>query len=132
MCRLVIRHEGELLLTRSPKVLNEKWGLPGGHIEAGETIFETAVREGYEETGLTLSPVAVIEWQEAINPSFFHRPAHFICFSVLLDAVDRNLTLDDAELVDHCWKTPEEAVKMEIADSYKDTLHKYQHYLETE
>ncbi|MEN9564072.1 MAG: Phosphatase NudJ, partial [Chloroflexota bacterium] len=28
------------------------WGLPGGHLEKGETIFQTATRELFEETGI--------------------------------------------------------------------------------
>ncbi len=30
------------------------WGLPGGRIEPGESVTEAAVREVYEETGLTV------------------------------------------------------------------------------
>ncbi|MBM7617638.1 8-oxo-dGTP diphosphatase [Weissella uvarum] len=38
---------------------------PGGHIEAGETVTESAIREAYEETGLTISQpqlVGIKEW----------------------------------------------------------------------
>ncbi len=38
---------------------------PGGHIEAGETIVVSAIREVYEETGLTISQpqlVGLKEW----------------------------------------------------------------------
>ncbi len=42
------------------------WSLPKGHMEAGETQVQTALRELYEETGLTakldVSRVAVIEY----------------------------------------------------------------------
>lgn len=32
----------------------EMWGLPGGRIEPGESVEKAAVREVYEETGLTV------------------------------------------------------------------------------
>lgn len=34
---------------------NNKWGLPGGSIEIGERVEETAVREVEEETGLSIN-----------------------------------------------------------------------------
>ena len=33
---------------------NKKWGLPGGSIEIGEKVEETAIREVKEETGLSI------------------------------------------------------------------------------
>lgn len=32
------------------------WNLPGGYAEPGETPHQTAVRELYEETGITVTP----------------------------------------------------------------------------
>lgn len=46
------------------------WSLPKGHMEAGETETETALRELYEETGLTaiLDPCATATIEYPISP----------------------------------------------------------------
>ena len=50
---LVIRNiDGDILLERRSD--NGLWGLPGGRIEPGESILQTALREAKEETGLTI------------------------------------------------------------------------------
>lgn len=43
----IYNEEGKLLLQKRSD--NEKWGLPGGYMELGESIIETAQREVYEE-----------------------------------------------------------------------------------
>lgn len=37
-----------------------EWSFPGGHLEFGETIFETAVRESKEECNLDISDLELI------------------------------------------------------------------------
>lgn len=43
----IYNHKRELLLQKRSD--NQKWGLPGGYMELGESIRDTAVREVYEE-----------------------------------------------------------------------------------
>lgn len=38
---IIRNREGEILLTKSPK-WNNKWVIPGGHIEPGESILHAA------------------------------------------------------------------------------------------
>jgi 8-oxo-dGTP pyrophosphatase MutT (NUDIX family) len=59
----VVRGEDEVLLisTRGGR----RWQLPKGHLEAGETPEEAAVREICEETGVTgrlVRPLGVLEY----------------------------------------------------------------------
>lgn len=57
-----------VLQYRSPERY-KKWSgyaFPGGHIEEGESIAESVIREVYEETGLTIAApklVAVKDWE---------------------------------------------------------------------
>lgn len=59
--RVLVQH-------RLPKATNPWCGLtfPGGHVEAGESITASMVREIREETGLTVSNLrmcGVVEWE---------------------------------------------------------------------
>ena len=57
----VVIHEGRVVLIRRGKdPLRGRWVIPGGTVEAGETLHEALVREVQEETGLTVRPRDVV------------------------------------------------------------------------
>ena len=69
MCMIEDKATGRVLVQhRLPKATNPWCGLtfPGGHVEAGESITASTVREIREETGLTVSNLrmcGVVEWE---------------------------------------------------------------------
>ena len=74
MCMIVYASTGCVLVQhRLPKATNPWCGLtfPGGHVEAGESITSSTVREIREETGLTVSNLrmcGVVEWEVPEEP----------------------------------------------------------------
>ncbi len=116
--------EGKILLCKSPK-WHDKWIMPGGHIEPGEKVMEGIAREAEEESGLKVRPLAVIDANELINSNDFHRPAHFIYFDVACEVVSESPKLDNDELTEFKWVTPEEGLKMDLAETYDRTIQKY-------
>ena len=55
LTNLCLIHRGDLLLLQNRKKSDwQGYALPGGHIEPGESIVESVIREMREETGLTV------------------------------------------------------------------------------
>lgn len=44
------------------------WSIPGGLVHLGETLTEAVIREAFEETGLQVEPLKLVELLERIFP----------------------------------------------------------------
>jgi len=60
VCCLLGRHDEVLLVQRAVEPCLGEWSLPGGFVEIDETTEEAAVREMYEETGLSVKGLRLI------------------------------------------------------------------------
>ena len=76
----------------------DKWTIPGGHIELGETMREAVVREVKEEVGLDVSVERQLLTQEAIYTGQFWKKRHYIFFDFLCRCETDKVTLDDREI----------------------------------
>ncbi|HKS48808.1 MAG TPA: NUDIX hydrolase [Amycolatopsis sp.] len=86
-------------LDRHGKLL---WSLPKGHIEDGETIEQTAIREVKEETGIS---ARVLEFLGTIDYWFVaeRRRVHKTVHHFLLEAVGGELSDEDVEVTEVAW-----------------------------
>lgn len=93
----VVCHQDRVILVqRSKEPRKGAWGFPGGHVEAGETPVEAAVRELKEETGVEALPLSRLTEFE-VKPQ---RPdgslaAHFHLTAVLCRYVAGEPVADD-------------------------------------
>lgn len=99
------------LIARRNRSERIEWCLPKGHVEAGETLAQTAEREVAEETGIvgrTLITLGTIEY-------WFTTPQHRVhkmVYHYLLEATGGSLTIEndpDHEAIDAAWVFLDEA-----------------------
>ena len=67
---VVVANDRQVLLVR--RVDNGKWALPGGAVELGESVPQTAVREAREETGIDVEVCGIV--------GIFSDPRHIIAY----------------------------------------------------
>ncbi len=82
-----------------------EWCLPKGHLEAGETAEQAAVREIAEETGIDgriVAALGAIDYWFSADGRRIHKKVHHF----LLEATGGHLTIEndpDHEAVDAAW-----------------------------
>ena len=121
VCLIARRHEGRLI-----------WGLPKGHVEAGEDHPTTAVREVREETGLLGKPItrlgSVSYWflMKPDRTRYFKR-VHFY----LLQYLKGRTGAHDYEVDRAAWMGIDDAMKRLTYGSERTILRKATRYLAT-
>jgi nucleoside triphosphatase len=121
---LIVNKEGKILLAKSHKWF-DKYTLPGGHIELGETIEEAIKREVKEEVGLDVEVVEFLTMQEAIYAAEFYKKRHFIFFDFLCRVEDQQVKLDHDEIQDYIWEYPGAAFNRNLDSFTWKTVAKY-------
>jgi nucleoside triphosphatase len=121
---LIFNKEGKVFLMLSPKWKDE-YGIPGGHVEIGETAEETAKREIMEEVGLEIEDIGFLLFQEAIFPEEFYKRKHFIFLDYIAKAKTTNVTLDNRECMEYVWVTLDEALKLPLNRYTRKTIVEY-------
>lgn len=95
------------------------WGNPGGVMDAGETEWEAALRELFEETWIELEfeEGFEIRAEEKLTSSL----RSYTLF--LIDVAEEfEVFVDGDETLDAIWVDPQEALSMRLHPSFRKTL----------
>jgi len=104
----IVRDDRLLVVRRSRPPAQGVYTLPGGVVEVGETLTQAIAREVLEETGLTIEPVALAGYREAIVRDGDDRiERHFVilCFAARWQGGEPVL---NEELSEAHWLRPDE------------------------
>lgn len=113
---LYIEHNDRILLLhrQENKSQGNRWGIPGGKVDKGETPLEAALRETKEETGYEFSKDNV----ESLGAVFveYNAKDHFIyhMFRTKLVGNPGSVKINFHEHKGYTWVTPQDGLKLEL------------------
>lgn len=107
----ILRKENKLLLVQeAQEKCYGQWNFPAGHLDDGETIFEGAIREIFEETGCKVKLTKML-------PIISSKEREIVRITFLTEILEENIHFDPSEILDAKWIEIED-----IKTKYKDVL----------
>ena len=116
--------DGSLLLVRrghGPAA--GTWSVPGGRVEAGETLAEAVVRELLEETGVEGVCDRLVGWVERISPEH-----HFVILDFAVTVLlgpDESDPIAGGDAAEAAWVPLSEVAHLTLADGLAEFLHEH-------
>ena len=119
----IIREDRVLIARRARGASTGNFTLPGGVVEAGETLHQAIVREVMEETGIAIEPVALAGHREFITHDEGGQVSrHFVimCFAARWISGDGVPQLE--ELSELRWLRPEELAPLKTTEGLAEIV----------
>ncbi len=106
---VVVDGQGRVLLVkRGNEPRKGQWSIPGGLLELGESLIDGTRREVLEETGLAVTPEAIIEVVERIYKEEERVRYHYIIvdYWARLAGTSTQIAKASSDAADLCWADP--------------------------
>jgi ADP-ribose pyrophosphatase YjhB (NUDIX family) len=119
----VVRDGKVLIVRRARPPAKDIYTLPGGVVEAGETLTEAVIREVREETSLVIEPVQLAGHREAIKTLPDGRvERHFVILCFAARAVSGTAAPSDGEVTEVLWCRPGDLAKLRTTDGLPEIV----------
>ncbi len=110
---VVIKENTVLMIKRGKPPRAGHWSLPGGGQELGETVFEGAVREIKEETGVDIEVLGLIDVIDSISRKDSVVTHHYTIVDVLARWTGGQAVAGD-DAMDAAWFSLRECQELDI------------------
>jgi mutator protein MutT len=107
-----------LLIRRGQAPSPGHWSVPGGRVEAGETLAEAVVRELLEETGLEGVCGSLVGWTERISPAY-----HFVILDFWVTIMSGSEPTAGSDAAEAAWVPLEEVADLALTEGLAEFLH---------
>lgn len=107
----IIRKDNKILMVQeAQEKCYGQWNFPAGHLDEGETIFEDAIREIFEETGCKVKLTKMLPIISAKGSS------NIVRITFLTELLEENISFDPSEILAVKWWEIEEIKNMPKTD----------------
>jgi 8-oxo-dGTP diphosphatase len=114
----VVVADGQLLLVRRGRGPGSgRWSIPGGRVEAGETVRHAVVREVAEETGLRVDCGELLGWAERITPE-----DHFVILDFVVTVNEGRQPVAGDDAAEAGWFPLPSVPELAVVDGLTDFL----------
>ncbi len=109
-----------LLVRRGRGPAAGEWSVPGGRVEAGETLVEAVVRELAEETGIEGVCDQLVGWVESIGPDH-----HFVILDFAVTVLDPTPIRAGGDAAEAAWVPMADVPHLRLVDGLAEFLHEH-------
>ena len=118
----IIRDGRVLIARRARGPAYGIWTMPGGVVEAGETLTEALTREVKEETAMTIEPVALAGHREVVVRDDDKRVSrHFVIMCFAARGIEGEPQLNE-ELAEARWLRPDELSALKTTEGLAEIV----------
>jgi ADP-ribose pyrophosphatase YjhB (NUDIX family) len=117
---IAVAEEQLLLVRRGRTPAAGAWSVPGGRVNAGETLAEAVLRELAEETGLEGVCDELVGWVERIGPD-----QHYVILDFAVTILDPREPRAGDDAAEAEWVPLDEVAHRRLADGLAEFLHEH-------